>query len=165
MAALDFPVGPTPGQRYPDPAIPGVTQYEWDNTVGVWNTVANFVRLNNQNAFNGYVWPLADGLAGQQLETDGAGNLYWDNASDPTFYYLALDGSVPFDGVQTSFTLIDPATTNAYTPDPISNIEVFLGGVPQEYGTAYTIAGSTINFTNPPVAGTSFFATTVIQGP
>lgn len=163
MAALDFPPLPSPGQLWPSPAVSGVTQYYWDDTVGVWNTVANFVKLNNPLAYNGYVWPLADGLAGQQLETDGAGNLYWDNASDPEFYYLALDPSVPFDGVQNVFTLIDPATTNAYTPTPASNIEVFLGGVPQEYGTAYFITGSQISFTNPPLANTSFFAVTVIQ--
>jgi hypothetical protein len=146
------------------PNLTGVSQYQWDNTAGVWNTVATFVKLNNQSAYNSYVWPVADGLAGQQLETDGSGNLYWDAASNPTFFYLQLDSSVPFDGIQTIFTLIDPATLNAYSPTPNSNIEVFLGGVPQQFGTAYTVAGSTITFTNPPIAGTSFFATTVIQG-
>jgi len=163
MPALNFPSLPTPGQLYPSPAVTGVTQYIWDNTAGVWNTVATFMKLNNQNAFNGYVWPNADGAAGQQLETDGSGNLYWDAASDPEFFYLALDPTVPFDGVLTTFTIVDPATTNAYTVTPASNIEVFLGGVPQEYGTAYTITGAQINFTNPPAAGLDFFAVTVTQ--
>lgn len=163
MAALDFPPAPTPGQLYPSPAVSGVTQYYWDNTVGVWNTMATFVKLNNPNAYNSYVWPLTDGQPGQQLETDGAGNLSWQNAADPEFFYLGLDPSVPFDGVQTTFTLIDPVTTNAYTPTPASNIEVFLGGVPQEYSTAYTITGAQINFTNPPLTGTTFFAVTVIH--
>jgi len=162
MPALDFPVAPTPGQLYPSPAISGVTQYIYDNTVGVWNAVATFVRLNNQLAYNGYVWPNTDGTVGQQLETDGAGNLYWDNASDPTFFTLSLSGT--FDGVQTTFTLIDPVTTNAYTPVPSSNLEVFLGGVPQDPLTAYTVVSDQISFTNAPLAGTSFFAFTVIQG-
>ena len=162
MPALDFPVAPTPGQLYPSPATSGVTQYIWDNTVGVWNAVATFVRLNNQLAYNGYVWPNTDGTVGQQLETDGAGNLYWDNASDPTFFTLSLSGT--FDGVQTTFTIIDPITTNAYTPVPSSNLEVFLGGVPQDPLTAYTVIADQISFTNAPLAGTSFFAFTVIQG-
>lgn len=163
MPALDFPVAPTPGQLYPNPAISGVTQYIYDNTVGVWNAVANFVRLNNQLAYNGYIWPNTDGAPGQQLETDGVGNLYWDNASDPTFFALSLQGT--FDGVQTSFTLIDPLTTNAYTPVPTSNLEVFLGGVAQDPITAYTVVGNVINFTQAPLLGTSFFAFTVIQQP
>lgn len=36
-----------------------------------------FVKTNNSSAYNGYVWPGGDGSAGQQLQTDGAGNLTW----------------------------------------------------------------------------------------
>lgn len=36
-----------------------------------------FVRTNNTGAFNGYIWPAADGSSGYQLTTDGAGNLTW----------------------------------------------------------------------------------------
>jgi hypothetical protein len=121
------------------------------------------MRLNNQNAYNDYVWPTTQGLDGQQLTTDATGNLYWGNAADPTFFALGLQGT--FDGVQTSFTLIDPFTTNAYTPVPTSNLEVFLGGVAQDPITAYTVAGNVINFTQAPIAGTTFFAFTVIQNP
>lgn len=32
-------------------------------------------------AFNGYTWPLGPGTAGQQLETDGTGGLYWADAT------------------------------------------------------------------------------------
>lgn len=162
MAALDFPTSPLPGQRYPaDPGTTGVSQWEWDNTVGVWNTVSNFVRLNNQAAFNGYAWPNTDGGPGQQLETDGAGNLYWDAASDPTLVPLGL--LQPFDNIATSFTIINPATLAAYTPTPSSNLVVILGGVLQTPNTAYTVAGSTLNFTNPPQTGTDFVAFTVEQ--
>jgi len=56
--ALIFPASPTAGQKYPpDPGTPGVTQYQWDAVVGVWNAVANFVRTNNTAAYNSYVWP------------------------------------------------------------------------------------------------------------
>lgn len=34
--ALDFPSSPTPGQKYPDPAVAGLPQYTWDGTV--WGT-------------------------------------------------------------------------------------------------------------------------------
>jgi hypothetical protein len=161
MAALDFPSLPTPGQLYPSPAVPGVSQYQWDNVAGVWNTVATFVKLNSQSAYNSYVWPLGDGTAGQQLETDGAGNLFWANASDPTLFILVLDTA--FDGIQTTFNLVDPFTTNVYTPTPSTNIEVFLGGVAQDPLTAYTITGSQINFTQAPLTNTNFFAFTTVQ--
>ena len=162
MPALNFPSLPTPGQLYPVPSVTGVTQYYWDNAVGVWNTVATFVKLNNQNAYNDYVWPSGDGTADQQLTTDGAGNLFWDDPARPTFFTLGLQGT--FNGIQTIFPLIDPLTTNVYSPTPSSNLEVFLGGVPQDPLTAYSVAGNLITFTNAPLAGTSFFAFTVIQG-
>ena len=40
-------------------------------------TALGVMRLNNPSAYNGYVWPGGDGSAGQQLTTDGAGNLTW----------------------------------------------------------------------------------------
>ena len=73
-----------------------------------------------------------------------------------------LDNMGPqFDGVQTSFTMTMLGVP--YTPSVPSNVLVFLGGVPQTYGlgAAYTISGSTINFTAAPPATTSFFAVTV----
>lgn len=38
------------------------------------------MKLNNPNAYNGYVWPTAPGSNGQQLEIDGSGNLFWADA-------------------------------------------------------------------------------------
>lgn len=38
------------------------------------------MKLNNPNAYNSYVWPTNAGLAGQQLETDASGNLFWADA-------------------------------------------------------------------------------------
>ena len=164
MAAYVFPPAPTPGQKYPSPALAGASQYQWDNVVGVWNVIATFVKLNNPNAYNGYVWPATDGTAGQQLETDGAGNLSWQNAFDPSYQVIIIDPLTPFDGIQSSFSLVEAQIPfNVFTPTPSSNIQVFLGGVAQDPLTAYTIAGSVINFTNAPPAGTNFFAVSMIE--
>jgi hypothetical protein len=161
MPALNFPYPPTPGQLYPTPATSGVTQYIWDATAGVWNAVATFVKLNNQSAYNGYIWPNTDGASGQQLETDGAGNLYWDAAADPELFPLALLQG--FNGVLTTFNIIDPATNNSYTPTPSSNLVVILGGVGQTPNSAYTVSADTISFTNPPASGTDIAIFTVTQ--
>jgi len=161
MAALVFPPSPVPGQLFPDPPLPGVAQWEWDATTGAWNARLRYVALNNQTAYNSYVWPNADGGAGTQLETDGSGNLTWGTAGVDTFLVLDIQGT--FDGVQSSFALIDPITTNIVTPTPPSNLQVFLGGVAQNPLTAYTIAGSIITFTQAPLAGTSFFALTLVE--
>jgi hypothetical protein len=47
------------------------------------------------------------------------------------------------DGVTTSFTL-------SYTPPDQNSILVFVGNVQQNPGDAFTLAGSTITFANPP---------------
>ena len=39
-----------------------------------------FIKTNNGSAYNGYVWPSGDGLAGQQLQTNGSGTLTWEDA-------------------------------------------------------------------------------------
>lgn len=43
-------------------------------------TTEGLVKLNNTIAFNSYVWPSADGSAGQQLTTDGSGALVWSDS-------------------------------------------------------------------------------------
>jgi hypothetical protein len=154
MAAYNFPNLPTPGQKYPFPAEPGKTQYEW--TGSVWNIVSPFVQIGDQEAYNNYLWPTYDGLPGTQLTSDGAGNLAWEAAASTTFALVSLNEA--FDGVKTSFTLVNPGTTTPFVPTPPSNILVFLGGVPQIPNTAYTITGSTIQFTEAPLAGSTFYA-------
>jgi hypothetical protein len=71
------------------------------------------------------------------------------------------DISSSFDGVQTSFPLAIGGT--AYSPSPVSNLMVFLGGVAQSPGISksYTVSGSTITFSSPPLVGTEFYAVTV----
>lgn len=44
------------------------------NNVGIGSY---YVKTNNAGAYNGYVWPVADGATDTYLSTDGAGNLSW----------------------------------------------------------------------------------------
>jgi hypothetical protein len=69
---------------------------------------------------------------------------------------LSIQGS--FDGTTQNFTLVDQATSTTYESNPADNIVVFLGGVAQEYGAAYTVNGSLILFTEAPTSGSTFFA-------
>ena len=161
MAALVFPSSPSVGQKYPpDPGISGVTQYIYTGTV--WNAVTPSVSLGspNQAAYNDYQWPAADGTNGYQLTTDGAGNLSWSVKGNPSLQ--ALDVDAAFDGVQSVFGLVEAGTATPFTPNPSSNIIVFLGGVPQTPGTAYTIVANTIVFTASPLTGSSFYAISTV---
>ena len=159
--AIVFPVGPAIGDLYPaDPGTSGVTQYQWDGAK--WNAVLSTVSLGaaNQGAYNAYQWPTTDGSVGNQLTTDGTGNLTWDVAAAPSIAVLSiLPAELPFDGVRQAYTLVD-STLTPYAPNPSGNIVVFLGGVPQLPSAAYNIAGSTINFLEAPLAGTTFYAIT-----
>jgi hypothetical protein len=49
------------------------------------STITGVVKLNNTDAFNGYVWPNGVGLANQVLTTDAEGVLRWDDVSDDFF--------------------------------------------------------------------------------
>lgn len=157
--ALLFPDTPTLGELFPaNPGTSGVTQYRWDGAK--WNAVLSAVSLGspNQGAFNDYTWPATDGVADQQLTTDGAGNLVWDVPAAPSIQILGLDA--PFDGARTTFTLVEAGSSTPFVPVPSTNIVVFLGGVPQLPSSAYTItpATSTIIFTEAPLLGTTFYA-------
>lgn len=155
--AIVFPVGPAVGTLHPaDPGTSGVTQYQWDGAK--WNAVISTVSLGspNQGAYNDYQWPALDGLANQQLTTDGAGNLTWDVPAAPSLQVLNVDR--PFNGVDLAYTLYEAGTTTPFAPVPSTNIVVFLGGVPQTPTAAYTVAGSTITFTEAPLTGTTFYA-------
>jgi hypothetical protein len=154
--ALVFPATPAVGQRYPaNPGTAGTSQYRWDGTK--WNAVLSTVSLGptNQDAFNSYEWPNTDGTSGYQLTTDGTGNLSWTVAAASTLTLLD-DISSQFDGTLTIFGLT--VGGSAFTPTPVGNILVFLGGVPQIPGSAYTITGATIQFLGAPLAGTTFYA-------
>ena len=161
MAALVFPPSPVVGQRFPaNPGTSAISQWAWDGAK--WNTVTPSVSLGspNQAAYNDYQWPAADGTNGYQLTTDGAGNLSWSVKGNPSLQ--ALDVDAAFDGVQSVFGLVEAGTATPFTPNPSSNIIVFLGGVPQTPGTAYTIVANTIVFTASPLTGSSFYAISTV---
>jgi len=157
--AIVFPLGPLVGDLYPiDPGVSGVTQYQYDGTK--WNAVISTVSLGTQNqgAFNTYQWPATDGTIGTQLTTDGAGNLAWDVPAAPSFQLLQLDR--PFTGTMGDvvFTLETNPGGVPFTPNPPANLVIFLGGVPQIPGVAFSIDGNTITFTEAPLPGTTFYA-------
>ena len=155
MAALDFPTTPVVGQRYPvNPGTPGVSQWEWDGAK--WNTISVFVRLNNQSAYNSYVWPNTKApTPGFQITDNLAdGVLSWEIPGGP-FIYLD-DISAQFNGTQNIFTLTQGGAP--YTPDPLTNIIIVLGGIVQTPGTSYTITGPQITFSLAPATGAAFTA-------
>lgn len=154
MAAYNFPNTPSVGQLYPNPAEVGKTQYKWDGSV--WQIVTPFIQTGSQTAYNDYLWPMTAGANGSQLTTDGGGNLAWLPSAVTTFVLVGV--YEPFDGIRTSFTLVTPGTSTPFIPVPSSNILVFLGGVPQIPNSSYVVIGSTIEFTEPPLAGSTFYA-------
>jgi len=154
--ALVFPASPTAGQKYPpNPGTPGVTQYQWDAVVGVWNAVANFVRTNNTAAYNSYVWPNTKApTPGFQITDNLAdGVLSWEIPGGP-FIYID-DISAAFNGTQVMFQLKQGGTN--YIPDPLTNIIVVLGGIVQTPGTSYVIDSfGQITFSQAPATGAAF---------
>ena len=155
MAALNFPASPTDLQIYPVTAQQGIGQWQWRATTGTWEALPFFMRVR-QGDYNNYNWPNADGSTDQQLETDGAGNLFWATGTGAQFRLLGL--LEPFDGFNVAFTLVDLGTANPYSPSPSTNIAVFLGGVPQIPLAAYSVSTNTITFTEAPLLGATFYA-------
>jgi hypothetical protein len=105
---------------------------------------------------------LGVGTNGQVLTADSAATSGVSWADPYPFKYVQFDDISPFfNGLTTAFQLrVNGAAT---APSPSSNIMVFLGGIAQTpgAGNAYTVSGVTINFSAPPPAGASFYATTV----
>jgi hypothetical protein len=110
----------------------------------------------NQGAFNAYQWPAADGPAGYQLQTDGSGNLSWELEANSNLQAVGITPVI--DGISSTYTLVEFGTATFFTPVPSTNIVVFLGGVPQTPTVSYSISGNQITFTDPPPAGTTFYA-------
>ena len=155
MAALVFPPSPTIGQLFPPSSgISGVSQWGWDGAK--WNVIPPFVRTNNQNAYNGYVWPgnKSPTLGFQITDNLADGVLSWEIPGGP-FTYLD-DISTQFNGVQNLFLLTQGGVP--YTPDPLTNIIIVLGGIVQTPGTSYTIIGPQITFSLAPPPTAAFVA-------
>lgn len=102
---------------------------------------------------------LSVGTTGQVLVADPAAatGLSWT-----TFGIKNIDDiSALFDGSTTVFPLTIVGVN--YSPNPPTNIAVYLGGVPQipGVGNSYTVSGSSITFTSGPPTGTTFYAFTI----
>jgi len=115
-------------------------------------------------------------VAGGTYSPPGGGGPYvtsqgdWFVSSGTVWVFYDLGAPPPkffnFDNVSSSFNgsrLAFPLNVGgvSYSPSPSTNIMVFVGGVPQEPGAAYTVTGSTIAFSSAPPTGSSFYATTV----
>ena len=70
-------------------------------------------------------------------------------------YSLCDDISSGFNGSTTSFALTKSAA--AITPGTARNMMLSLGGVIQKPETDFTVAGSTLTFTTPPLVDTGFW--------
>jgi hypothetical protein len=82
------------------------------------------------------------------------GVLSWEIPGGP-FIYLD-DISAQFNGTQNIFTLTESG--QPYTPAPLDNIIVVLGGIVQTPGMSYTISGPQITFSLAPAPGAAFTA-------
>ena len=98
--------------------------------------------------------------AGFGVIIDGNGVLSINPTVLPQATILNLGVLEPIDGTEVTFTLVLYGTTTPVTLSSPSNLAVFLGGVPQLPGDAYTVGGNLITFVTPPPAGTTFLAIT-----
>lgn len=79
-------------------------------------TFNGFVKTNNNSAFNAYIWPNADGVAGYVLQTDGNGVLSW-SVSGGVIPWTLKGQLVAGTGVGTSALLNAGANTSFLTAD------------------------------------------------
>jgi hypothetical protein len=69
------------------------------------------------------------------------------------------DLSPQFNGVKKNFTLRIGGAP--YTPNPPTNVMLFIGGVPQLVGSAFTLTGANVLFSEAPLATATFVGITV----
>jgi len=110
--------------------------------------------------------PVTAVTQGDWFLSTGANWQFLNVGYDPQESYIAQldDISSLFNGVRTGFPLTIAGV--GYTPNPTSNLMVFVGGVVQLPGAGnayYILAGSNISFVDPPPSGATFYATTVIS--
>jgi hypothetical protein len=101
--------------------------------------------------------------AGFGVIIDGNGVLSVNVAALPTAQIVNLGVIEPIDGIETTFTLALYGTTTPFTLSVPSNLAVFLGGVPQLPGDAYTVLGNQITFVTAPPIGINFLAITAVS--
>jgi hypothetical protein len=101
--------------------------------------------------------------AGFGVIIDGNGVLSVNVAALPTAQIVNLGVIEPIDGIETTFTLAPYGTTTPFTLGVPGNLAVFLGGVPQLPGDAYTVSGNQITFVTAPPIGINFLAITAVS--
>lgn len=112
-------------------------------------TAVGVMRLNNPGAYNAYVWPLGAGTLGQQLTSDGSGNLSWSNPAGILWTakgQLVVGTGVSTDiilnaGANTAVLMADSTTASGLT---YSNLATSAISVP---------AGTTLQQPAPPALG------------
>ena len=156
--AIVFPAAPTVGQRYPaNPGTPGVSQWGWDGSK--WVAISTFLKLNNQAAYNSYVWPSTKSPThGWQITDNLAdGVLSWEIPGGPFIYLDDISGL--FNGAQTLFQLSQSSVN--FIPDPLTNVIIVLGGIVQTPGSSYFIdIFGQITFSQAPATGAAFVGIT-----
>lgn len=169
--AAFIPTGTT-AQRPPS-AIAGFFRYntslnylEWFNGSG-WRPVSQ--STGGVFSFVSATTPVPNAPGDFWYDTANSQEKVWTGFSwvptaappQPVGFKTLDDISSLFNGILTSFLLSIGGTP--YTPNPTSNLMVFLGGVSQIPGPtkSYVVSGYVISFADPPPAGTSFYATTV----
>jgi len=116
------------------------------------------------NSNEGPVLPLVQGVtAGFGVSIDAFGALSVVPTVLPQPTILNLGVLEPVNGTTATFTLVDYNTLAPVTPFSTTNLAVFLGGVPQLPGVAYTVVGNQITFTPAPPADTTFLAITAVS--
>ena len=129
----------------------------------LFNTVNNDLAISASGTgklkLNGLSWPAADGTTDYVLKTDGSGNLSWAQQTGGGGGATASMVSQDFSGTgsQSSFTLSSAPVNVNYTL-------VQIDGVLQNRGTAYSVSGTTLTFTEIPAAGAAIEVTTLISG-
>ena len=98
--------------------------------------------------------------AGFGVIIDGNGVLSVNTSALPQASILNLGALEPVDGTEVTFTLVLYGTTTPVTLSNPGNLAVFLGGVPQLPGDAYTVSGNQVTFVTAPPADSTFIAIT-----
>ena len=98
--------------------------------------------------------------AGFGVIIDGNGVLSVNTSALPQASILNLGALEPVDGTEVTFTLFLYGTNTPVTLSNPGNLAVFLGGVPQLPGDAYTVSGNQVTFVTAPPADSTFIAIT-----
>ena len=113
------------------------------------------------NSADGTVLPLAQGVtagSGVTINASGVLSIVPSALPQPTIVNLGCLETI--DGARVTFTLVQYGTFSPYMISSPTNLAVFLGGVPQLPGDAYTVGGNQVTFVSAPAAGTTFLAIT-----